>query len=355
MSVPHAKRLAQQRDALVNENNGLIRERDLLQEQLKAEKTKSLTREYLSRQHSGMDTLSRAASGRWPQGANAYAIIGSMGRTATHWIADAFNLHPQVFFSHGPDFEPRKNVSTEDLEIVSARIIQQMKSFDFSGIDKYFDLLESIGKFNVYGNIHGFSDIPNAAYQLQNDFRRPYYTCAVFRHPVPRVQSFVGKWLSYLREPADLRATVLGLDEYREKNSAYLEELGKAYQVRLFDNEALLFIMALGTTLSYDKKYFLSGVPLFQMERLVGDTDYFLGLFHDVTQGLVEPTVDYVDALRKLSPIDRLSDKGLTAASLFQSWDNWKQQYFLDEVQREEMFDTYDSQGYNLRSLRRSA
>ncbi len=287
------------------------------------------------------------------QEARAYATIHSLGRTATQWIAGAFNLHPQVFFSHGPDLEPEKNVADADRELVSTRIHQQMKSFDFSDIDGYFDLLVSRGDYIVYGNIHGLTAIPNNPPPSLNRFRRSYYSCAIFRHPVPRVQSFINKWSPYLPAADNQRRPVLELDEYRENNEALLNEIGKTHHVQRFDDEAVLFIRALGATLSYDKHCYVSGIPLFQMERLVSDTDYFLGLFHDVTAGLVEPTGEYLSALRKLKPIDRSSKEEILAGPLFRSWDSWKQKYFLDEMHKEGMFEIYDLLGYNLEPLRK--
>jgi len=277
----------------------------------------------------------------------AYAIICSMGRTATGWISNAFNLHPQVFFSHGPDLEPTKHLGDDEETMAGApRILEQMKSFDPIDADGYFDLLESRGDYVVYGNVHGLTltEIPESP----ATFRRHYYACAIVRHPIPRLQSFVNKWNTFL-SPGDPRGAFLELENFRESETA--DTLAKTYNVGRLDSDAMLFAKAVRTTLFYDKHYLHLGIPIFQMERLVSDAEYFLGLFHDVTSGLVEPTNKYIRALRELEPFDILGEQFVSAKSLFSSWDTWKQRYLLDEIQNMEMLGHYENLGYTLRPL----
>ena len=234
-------------------------------------------------------------------------------------------------------------------EYVDKRIHQQMKSFDFSDIDKYFDLLEARGDYIVYGNIHGVQ--PTNVCNSPDSYRRRYYSCALFRHPVTRVQSLVSKWTSYLRNTKDPRGAVFEIDKF--KTSDEVAALAKRYGIGAFDKNGILFIKAVHAVFLYDKDHLASGMPLFQMEWLVSDIEYFLSLFCDATAGLVEPTDSYVKALRRLKPIDQLGEKAVTAGTLFSSWDSWKQKYFLDELQRLELLDRYNLLGYNLRAIMR--
>ena len=277
----------------------------------------------------------------------AYAIIGSAGRTATQWIANVFNLHEKVFFSHGPDLEPRKGILDHERSDIALRIAQQINSFDFSDIDRYFDLLESRDNYLVYGNVHGL--IPSAIYQRPNEYRRAYYACVVVRHPIRRVQSFINRWQYGLRL-LSLRCpdqNNLSNDQtYREQ----LSKLSKRYKVDEPEEDAVLFLKALDVTLSYDSHYLGLGLPVYLMERLVSDLDYFLGLFYEVTARLVEPHNQYVAALKKQPPIDRQSNL-VHAEAVFSSWRPWKRRFFVDEVERMVLLDTYHLLGYNLRTI----
>ena len=279
----------------------------------------------------------------------AYALIASTGRTASQWLTDAFNVHPQVFFSHGPDLKPRKvlNASDDRRRETSRRVIEEINTFDFSDIDRYFDLIEARGEYVVYGNIHGLS--PEGILESPETYRRRYYTCGVVRHPVHRVQSFTSKWLPPSKRLSDLGRLILDPNDSSIGERSY--QIVKAYGISHFDDEAFIFVKAVKTVLASDKHYALSEMPVFQMERLVTDIDYFLGLFHDATAGLVEPTKQFVDALTGLKPIDRLNDESITAKTKFQSWERWKQKYFLDEIDKAGMLAIYERLGYNLRPV----
>lgn len=277
----------------------------------------------------------------------AYAIVGSAGRTATNWIAAAFNLHARVFFSHGPDLEPRKHSRPQDGLKDFLRISQQMASFDFADFDKYFDLLESRGEFTVYGNVHGL--IPLDDDRMGRTFRRPYYTCAVVRHPILRIRSFISRW-RYESHVSELRRGEYSPDHYRHQNQELISELSKAYGITDLDEVGTLFIKALRLTMDTDNYYLDSGIPLFQMERLVSDVDYFLGLFYEATGGLVEAGDDFLIALKELRPIEQRNNS-ITAKSVYSSWAPWQQRYFRDALVETDLLDAYHALGYNLRPI----
>jgi hypothetical protein len=277
----------------------------------------------------------------------AYAIIGSAGRTATHWLAAAFNLHPQVFFSHGPDLGPRKTGRGESALDRFLRIAQQMDSFDFSDCDRYFDLLESQDGFTVYGNVHGI--FPPQPEQLANAHRRAYFGCGIVRHPVPRVQSFVNRW-RYEIQVSPLRRELYAPVKDDADQELLLSRTSRTYGVNCFDVDALLFMRALDTVVRFDKYFFDAGLPIYQMERLVADIDYFLNLFDHATAGLVEPDDDFLAALKKLQPIEQRQN-GAAAVTCLASWAPWQKRYFRDSIAGAGLADAYEALGYNLRSI----
>lgn len=283
------------------------------------------------------------AMGGFPERKRAYAIVGSAGRTASHWLTAAFNLHDEVFFAHGPDLSPCKT-RRDDQSDVFRRIAREMESFDFSDCDCYFDLLEARGDFTVYGNVHGL--FPAPAEHLSTGYRRAYFGCGIIRHPVARVQSFVHRW-RYEGQISALRRACYSLASYEASYGRELVDLVRRYGVNCLDEDAILFLRALDTVVQTDRYFIDSGLPLFQMERLVGDVDYFLNLFDQATGGLVEPDDRFVTALEKLPPIDRRQERG-TARKSFGAWMPWQQRYFRDRITAAELTECYAWLGYNL-------
>ena len=278
----------------------------------------------------------------------AYAIIGSSGRTATQWITDAFNLHNRVFFSHGGDLEPRKKTASEDRTRIFLRMLREIDSFDFTDIDGYFDLLEAAKPGCIaYGNVHGLG--AERVYQAANQYRRRYYACAIVRHPIIRVNSFVRRFEHEIRI-TDLRRK-LYLQDYKRDHNERLGELSRQYGVDCSSDNAVLFLQAVNSTFA-DQHYLNLGMPVFNMERLVSDVDYFLKLFSDATALLVEPDRQYVSKLRRLAPVDRLGRDLISARFLFSDWAEWKRKYFFDEMEKTQLLDVYESLGYSLAQLR---
>jgi hypothetical protein len=125
-----------------------------------------------------------------------YSIVGSMGRTATHWITQALNCHPDVFFVHGWDFDPRKDIA-ETFDEAEYRVskfktlMEGLSSYD-EPQDRFFDIIEEVGDYAVYGTVH--SVVPVWSEPEKGDFRRRNFrTSCLIRHPVQRLQSFVNK------------------------------------------------------------------------------------------------------------------------------------------------------------------
>ena len=197
--IPPIRRLHAQRNRLLAVNESISLERAQLQERVDGLDRRVRELETLLHRATALNNAWHTADAyrKRADHGKAFAIVCSAGRTATQWLADAFNLHPRVFFSHGPDLEPRKKEPGDDRNAISERIMQQINSFDWSKIDAYFDLLQKSGDYVAYGNIHGL--VPSPAYVGPAQGPRDYYMCALYRHPVARVQSFVNKWRSEWR------------------------------------------------------------------------------------------------------------------------------------------------------------
>lgn len=259
-----------------------------------------------------------------------YSIIYSAGRTATQWLTSAMNLHPDIFFSHGLDLNPRKRMTTAEYVEASNERHKQPADFDFNRIDDYFDIMERIRDHKVYGNIHGLRIHPYTQY------RRNYRLCALVRNPALRVASFVNKWMgSSLATPTD-----------PIYNNEHAREICQRYAIDPTTPGALYFIAAVRFTVTSDRDFIAMKIPVFQMEQFC-DQQYFRKMFDYLTFGIVEFGDDYAASVQRLPPIDPLA-KETIAPLLMRSWHPWQRRLLSDTIDQNDMRETYEALGYRL-------
>ena len=333
LSIPAVRKIHAQRDGLMMERDSLLKERDSLLEQLE-----KATRIHFS---------DGSASTNWTEtNQTHFTIIGSAGRSATQWINDALNLHDDVFFVHGHNLHPTKEIA-EDRESVFVRMATQDSEFDFDDVDAFFDIIERHKGYKIYGQIHGLD--PAYIYKHPQEFKRKYNTLAIFRHPVRRVNSFIGR-LSYEVSKFEFRKTEF-IDNYQEKNNDLLRDIMKTYDVAKLTDEDLLHIQSVGYVFAQDYNNIINNIPVYIVERLTSDLDYFIDFFLYVTNYSIKIDESFLSRLQKLSPVDPRFKQSSLASDDYFKWKDWWKKYFKDEIEKLELVRAYKQMGYDLSYL----
>jgi glycosyltransferase involved in cell wall biosynthesis len=282
-----------------------------------------------------------------------YCIIGSMGRTATHWIAKSLNCHSDVFIVHGFDFDPRKDLAEEVAE-AEARIGGggvDLTAFvqDEEHHDRYFDLIEKIGDYRVYGTIH--SVLPVFAPGVVP--RRKFERSCIVRDPIYRAESFLRKGrkqevVPYLDNPG-----ASSLQHFAESRREKLAEDAAIYGFDPEDLNVLLFLRTIETILFFDR-HLAEQVRVFRMEDLVADSQKFDEFFRFIT-GL-DPDSDPLFRSRKsaIDVQDNMVPLTASADDVIWGWRPWQVRYMLGELLRLGMRKFYEDLGYDLSPLDRA-
>ena len=343
LSIPAIRRIHTERDGLEIERNRLLKEKDGLLELLdKAnQKIGDMDQYKTIRFSEGLSNKLQSTNNQ-----TQYTIIGSAGRTATQWINDALNLHDDVFFVHGHNLHPTKEMVT-DRESVFVRMATEDSKFDFDDVDGFFDIIERHKGCKVYGQIHGLS--PAYISKHSWEFRRKYTTLCIFRHPVRRINSFIAR-LTYEVSQFDFRKAEF-IDEYREnKNDLINSIMGKYGLSELFE-EDILFVKSVSNVFDQDRINIDSDIPVYIAERLTADLDYFIDFFLCVTTYSIKIDESYLSRLQKLSPVDQRFKQSSLASDDFFKWKDWWKKYFKDEIERLELVRSYKQMGYDLSFL----
>lgn len=270
----------------------------------------------------------------------AYFIISTYGRTATQWLHQVLNQHPEIFCTHSSDLSilPPSPETPQERNI---RVSREHEAFAKISLDEYFDKMERLvpGK-KAYGNVHGIDALEDFS-----PYRRKFTLIHLLRHPIHRVQSLVSRWLhatTYL--PEHQERLWLRFQTYAQ--DPFIANLLQEHEVDLKVKANWLFVVAV-FRLQQDLKHFQLPIPHVPMERLVKDLDYFFWLLAKITQGQVSLTEEYIDDLYQAQPVDQRNRK-VTALEQFDSWPEWQKVLFIRAIYVMKSLNYYDILGYDL-------
>ncbi len=277
----------------------------------------------------------------WARGAanKIYFNLITTGRTATHWIAKALSMHPDIMCVHGTDLSPYQEDKAETARTM--RHHEDSKTVTAMNLDEYYDILER-RNFLVYGVIHGIT--AHGALANPGLYRRHYYIAGVTRHPVMRAQSFANRWIFEYRNLITERETMMlqaneRIEHVRSWGVILPADADLTLEDRIFISSA---VWMFGTEAANDGRF-----PCFRMEDIVGSREGFVGFFTAVTQGKLLLQETYLDAVMALPRQDSLTAAG-SAKEVYASWPRWKQQMFTGLLEFYQIEGCYTDLGYDL-------
>jgi hypothetical protein len=271
-----------------------------------------------------------------------FFIVNSAGRTGTHWLTKVLNLHSDVFCTHGPDLNPEKNEGEMRFE----RIQRERMALQRLPADEYFDMLEKTQRAKCYGNVHGGLNIDAGS-------KRNYVVCNIVRHPIKRIVSFVNRWerevalSEYSLQNIHLRLKEKNLQQAIQATPRCLKN------VDMEKTENYLFLNALFNTMNYDYVAFKNETKVFSFERMVADIDYYLTIFIYLCGSDLVVDDQYLTRVANESPIDETQKESI-AKLVFDQWDSWKREIFLELLEFHDLGDAYVNWGYDLAYLKKS-
>ncbi len=326
-----------ERDALIRERNILLKERQDLQGQID---------KLLERIPITFSDMISSTENAFSEVEPVFTIVGSAGRTATQWLTDALNCHDDVFFTHGANVQPTKEVPT-DREALFVRMALEDSKFDFRNVDGFFDVIQNTGNYGVYGCVHAL----NAAgiVEHQEKFRRRFVLLAICRHPIRRINSFLARSM-YEVTKFEFRRQVF-IDDYKLNHSDMLDAISEKYNVPDLGDEDIIFIQMVHVIFDEDKNNIKYQVPIYTMERLTMDLDYFLKFFLSATNYSVSIDEKFVRRLREVAVVDNRFNHLPLVSDDFLNWPMWRQAYFRDQLEQYDLYKAYQQLGYDLSVL----
>ncbi len=295
-------------------------------------------------------------------------LITTRGRTGSFWLANAFDMHPEIICSHGRGracaswifceganmyFDKRclKGMQWRNRELPEEVAKMLSKFTDYEGdwgrsdkfpktIDGFLQEQETIGQAKYYGNVNAFQLRELLHKNSQQTPKKPFKIANNIRHPVTLVQSAVTDFVMFRNNP-----------QVRENYYKKYNQTVKSYNLEVSD-DVVAFFREVDILDTYLETLEFSSLLQIPMEKVTMDRDFFCHILKSLTDKNIEITSDY---LSSVFDNGRLNDhagkkrKKLTPEQIFDSWLPWQQDYFRKKLmQFENIWPRMYELGYNL-------
>jgi len=266
-------------------------------------------------------------------------IITSPGRTASFWLANALDLHPDIKCSHGAlnipateiylngsfghkamgDFWKDLKISktlSHTLDMIYGNLIYEANNLPKNrrSLLEYFVFQEAMGKAKYYGNVHCFTF--EGLLKLNNTNNGIPFACAnMQRHPVTLIESGQAR--------VDHTDTQRLLMIYHNQLSPYIEKF------RIYETPSnITFLYNTVCRLLYYLLPLRNPVLLhIPMEKITQDKEYFYNIVKYLCPNL-EITEEYLNKVFGIGRINLHGNIKNDPFTIFKKWPQWKQKVF---------------------------
>lgn len=257
------------------------------------------------------------------------SFICSHGRTSTRWLAQVLNLHPDTLCAHGailPPFVEKPGFKGRYGKIPEAERRARFATLSVT------DMIETMWRqsrapYNAW--IHAISVRTLMERMEAERYVRNVTICSIVRHPVSRANSY---WKHFCRL-LDTPAGIARAEQFRAEWDAddgpqrYVDAVNAAFpDVDFSKYENMFFVMAV-RSLGLDYQELKYCHPIFRMEDLVADDDYFTQFLKTAFRSGFPVGPDYMAAVRA-HPVANFTTKPTPPKATFQTWLPWQKHCF---------------------------
>ena len=290
--------------------------------------------EMLSQRLIGLDALTeftgptiwpaRTASSRVR--APYYIFVCSYGRTATYWLAQLLNEHPDIISSHGPTTPPIVEYEEANPHELDNWVWENMPKFHDMKLRDVLRDMRKVGEAKYYVKVHAYSAFNLFNRLMDEGMTRPVLMANLVRHPVTRVESFAKRWKENAGWNERLRTFLLDWWDEQEPARALRKHLEAKHSVD-FTDEANVFFATACLWLRQDREDLMVPMLHVSSERLVSDPDYFAWFLDRLTLGRLAGDREIMEIYRNTGP-KNVSAGARPAREVYRGWDDWQREAF---------------------------
>ena len=289
---------------------------------------------------------------------NSHFIITSPGKTASFWLANALDMHPDILCSHGTlsipaselyisgwnshemigSFWKQQKISNALKEFLNKSIGDSIEKehdiFYKRSLDHFFSIQENMGKAKYYGNVHGFT-----FYALLGKIKKTTYIYKIAnmqRHPVTLIESAFGK--------SDTFNHLKTLEAYNH----IFDPVVSKYNLDMTPYN-LFFIYHCYRLEEYFISYQTPQLYHIPMERITKNKDYFCSILKMLCSEEIEISDEYINSVFTMGRVNIHGNTKKDPITIYNNWDIWQKELFQEMLfSYQDIFPKAKELGYDL-------
>ena len=267
---------------------------------------------------------------------NKYFFITTNGNSASRWLAQTLNMHPDIICSHSP---ARISISMSYDHAYSDNEFRKIMGDEYRKripVDMMLDELEQTGEALCYGNVHMFNLRQLRENTSQNKTKKCFRVVDLVRHPVPFVQSGTSNMLRQAQFNSD---RLKYLESVYFRNRELYDDFASIYELDFNDLNVLSFMANVMTLKSLSINMQIQDVDhRITMESITKDKMVYRNLVDIISEGEVSADDQWLSDVFSTNAINRhkVGKRFSEPKEIYNGWANWQKDFFdlLVEISR---------------------
>jgi len=257
-----------------------------------------------------------------------YFFITTNGNSASRWLAQTLNMHPEIICSHSPAklaISMSYDRAYSDIEFKKIMEDENRKKIP---VDILLDELEQIGEAICYGNVHMFNLRQLRENTRNNKNKKCFRVVDLVRHPVPFVQSGTSNMLRQAQYNND-RLNYLKNVYYR--NRELYDDFASVYKLDFNKVHVLSFMANVMTLKSLSINMRIHEIDRrITMETITSDKLEYQNLVNLITEGEVYADNRWLSNVFSTNAVNthKIKKKFSEPKDIYSYWDNWQKDFF---------------------------
>jgi len=251
-----------------------------------------------------------------------YFFITTNGNSASRWLAQTLNMHPDIICSHSPARISIAMAYDHGYSDSEFKEIMQDESRKKIPTDILLNELEQIGKVRCFGNVHLFNLRQLRENIDKNNHEKEFRVVDLVRHPVSFVQS--GTY-NMIRQGQYNTDCITYLNNVYYRNKKLYDDFAPSYKLDFNDLYTLSFMANVMTLKSLSINMQIHEVDdRITMEAITTNKTEYQRLVSFISGGEVCADDQYLNAVFSTKAVNKhkIRKKQIGYKEIYDSWDN---------------------------------
>lgn len=270
-----------------------------------------------------------------------YFFITTNGNSASRWLAQTLNMHPEIICSHSPARIKTALAYDHAYSDNEFKTIMRDETRKKIPIDFLLNELEQIGNASCYGNVHLFNLRQLRANINKNGHSKKIRVVDLVRHPIPFVQSGTYNMVRQAQYNAN-RLSYLKNVYYR--NREIYDDFSSIYKLDYNDLHTLSFMANVMALKSLSINMQIREVDhRIKMEDITTNKVEYQKLINIISDGKVCADERYLNEVFSIKAVNthKVKMQPDEPKAIYNNWSDWQKNFFDLMVENTNIHNSY--------------